>query len=101
MSSANGVAGKKRPATSSQDALAALRATVVAQMADLSGKSAADIESAAVASPEATVLELGLTSAQGVSLKGWVFKTLEAELTTFELLKQPLRAVIEAIGAPP
>ena len=35
----------------------------------------------------------------GISLKGRVLRELEAELTTFQLLKQPLQQVIEDIGA--
>ena len=91
--------GTKRAAPPSTTTLQRVRAQVLAQMSALSGKGVEELESAAAAAPEATVLELGLTSAQGVTLKGWVFKTLEAELTTFQLLKQPLNIVIEAIGA--
>lgn len=97
-SSGDAARGTKRAASSATDALTALRGQVVAKMAALSEKSVEELESAAIASPQATVLELGLNSAQGVSLKGWVFKTLEAELTTFQLLKQPFKDVIEAIG---
>ena len=93
--------GTKRAAPPSTTALQRVRAQVLAQMSAVSGKGVEELESAAAAAPEATVLELGLTSAQGVTLKGWVFKTLEAELTTFQLLKQPLNLVIEAIGACP
>ena len=49
-------------------------------------------------SPEATLLQLGLTSAMGIALKGWVVREMEAELTTFQMLKQPLRLVVESIG---
>jgi hypothetical protein len=91
--------GKKRAPPPSTSALQRLRVQVLEQMSALSGKEATELDSAAAAAPEATVLELGLTSAQGVTLKGWVFKVLEAELTTFQLLKQPFSQVIEAIGA--
>lgn len=99
MADADSSRGTKRAAPPSTSALQKVRAQVLAQMSQLSGKEVAELESAVAAAPEATVLELGLTSAQGVTLKGWVFKTLEAELTTFQLLKQPLNLVIEAIGA--
>ena len=46
---------------------------------------------------EATVLELGLNSTQGITLKGRVLRDMEAELTTFQLLKQPFPLVIECI----
>ena len=99
MADADSSRGTKRAAPPATSALQKVRAQVLAQMSQLSGKEVAELESAVAAAPEATVLELGLTSAQGVTLKGWVFKTLEAELTTFQLLKQPLNLVIEAIGA--
>ena len=98
-SSDDAARGTKRAASSASDTLSALRSQIVGKMAGLSEKSVEELESAVEESPEATVLELGLSSAMGVALKGWVFKTLEAELTTFQLLKQPLKDVIEAIGA--
>ena len=61
------------------------------------GTATDEITAAIAAQPNASVLELGLTSAQGISFKGWVFKQLEAELTTFQLLKQPFNLMIEAI----
>lgn len=91
--------GTKRAALSSDSAISALRAKVVEQLASVLDKSADEITAAIAAKPDAGVLELGLTSAQGISFKGWVFKQLEAELTTFQLLKQPFNVMIEAIDA--
>ena len=90
--------GSKRPASSDESALSALRSQMIDQMAAFSGRSSEELAAAAESSPQATILELGLTSAQGITLKGWVFKQLEAELTTFQLLKQPLSDVIATIG---
>ena len=88
----------KRPAQSSADELAHLTTQLYALIADVSQKTVSDIHAAAdAADAEATILDLGVTSAQGISLKGRVLRELEAELTTFELLKQPLKVVVEAI----
>ena len=90
----------KRPALSSADELGRLREQLLELMASVSNKSVGEMREAAdSASSEATILELGLTSAMGISLKGRVVRELEAELTTFQLLKQPLQQVIESIGA--
>ena len=89
--------GQKRAALSETSELTKLREQVLAQMAELSGKSPQEMAAAATAQPEATVMELGLNSSQGISLKGWFYRELEAELTTFQALKQPLSVVIEAI----
>ena len=82
---------------SSDAEVIALRSQLIAQMASLSDRDEAEVAAAVEESPSATVLELGLNSAMGIALKGWVFHTLEAELTTFELLKQPLEAVVLSI----
>ena len=66
-------------------------------MAEVMEQPLAELQEKAIAEPEATLLELGLTSAAGVALKGWVLRSLDAELTTFQLLKQPLSVVVEAI----
>ena len=76
-----------------------LRSQLLAKMASLLERPESELASAALANPTATVLEIGLTSAMGIALKGWVFKELEAELTTFELLKSPLDGVVVAIEA--
>ena len=89
---------KKRPALSSEAELAALRKQLIDQMAVVAEKEADEISAAIAAQPEAGVLDLGLTSAQGISLKGWVFHQLEAELTTFQMLKQPFSLVVEQIN---
>ena len=49
-------------------------------------------------SPSSTLLDLGVTSASAAALKGWVFKELEAEITTFELMKTPLNELFELIA---
>ena len=74
-----------------------LRSRVLGQMALITERTVAELADAAAASPTSTLLELGLTSAMGISLKGWVFKELEAELTTFQMLKQPLDDVVASI----
>ena len=85
----------KRPHEDAEE-VASVRALLLARMAELlEGR---DVAEAAAASPEATLLELGLTSATGMTLKGWVLRTLDAELTTFELLKQPLGEVVGMIA---
>ena len=89
--------GRKRPAVSESGTLTALRSQLLAHMAEVMERTQEELEQKALAEPEATLLELGLTSAAGVALKGWVLRHLEAELTTFQLLKQPLNDVVEAI----
>ena len=90
--------GTKRPALSETSELDALRKQLLQRMAEVMEKSEDELTTAAAAAPEATLLDLGLTSAAGVALKRWVFIEMEAELTTFQLLKQPLSVVVEAIG---
>ncbi len=34
-----------------------------------------------------TLLEVGMTSARAPAIKGWIFKQLEAELTTFQVCR--------------
>ena len=89
--------GTKRAALSADSALDALREKVIAQLALISDQTSDEIKAAIAAQPEGGVLDLGLTSAQGISFKGWVFKQLEAECTTFQLLKQPFKLVVETI----
>ena len=43
----------------------------------------------------ATLTELGVTSIMAMALKGWVFHRLEAELTTFQLMRQPACRCVE------
>lgn len=74
-----------------------LRGRVIAKMAEQLERGEEELSAAIRESPEASVMDLGLTSAMGIALKGWVFHELEAELTTFQLLKQPLDDVIMAI----
>ena len=64
--------GAKRPALSSDTELGALTTQFFTLVADVSGKSVADIRAAAerAVGTEATILDLGLTSAMGISLKG-------------------------------
>ena len=89
--------GTKRAALSDDSELQSLRAKVIAQMATLTEKSVEELTATAAEHPQSTVLELGLTSAMGVALKGWVLRHLDAELTTFQMMKQPLNQVIESI----
>jgi hypothetical protein len=86
--------GQKRFLSDSSEQ-AALRRQVVAKIALLLDRTEEEVGNAA--SSAATLLSLGLTSKMGIELKGWVFHELEAELTTFELLKQPLDDVVLAI----
>ena len=79
--------------------LAVLRGQLIAKIASLLERTEEEIAAAVAAAPSATILELGLTSAMGIALKGWCFKTLEAELTTFELLKLPFDDVVLALEA--
>lgn len=79
--------------------LAVLRGQLIAKIASLLERTEEEIAAAAAVAPSATILELGLTSAMGIALKGWCFKTLEAELTTFELLKLPFDDVVLALEA--
>ena len=53
-------------------------------------------EPAAVAA--ATLTELGVTSIMAMALKGWVFHQLQAELTTFQLMKSPTSELLELIA---
>ena len=65
----------KRPALSSADELGRLREQLLELMASVSNKSVGEMREAAdSASSEATILELGLTSAMGISLKGRVVR---------------------------
>eukprot|EP00325_Prymnesiales_sp_UTEX-LB-985_P035294 CAMPEP_0174719880 /NCGR_PEP_ID=MMETSP1094-20130205/32203_1 /TAXON_ID=156173 /ORGANISM="Chrysochromulina brevifilum, Strain UTEX LB 985" /LENGTH=125 /DNA_ID=CAMNT_0015920271 /DNA_START=39 /DNA_END=416 /DNA_ORIENTATION=- len=86
----------KRAHTDDAD-LANLRSMLLGKLATLMDRSADDVTAAVKATPTASLLDLGLTSAMGVSLKGWVFKDLSAELTTYELLKQPFDNVVLSI----
>ena len=81
----------KRPALSATSELEKVRCELYDLMAVVWDKTAAEVRAAAeAASSEATILDIGLTSAMGISLKGAVLRQMEAELTTFQLLKQPL-----------
>ena len=92
----------KRPALSATSELEKVRCELYDLMAVVWDKTAAEVRAAAeAASSEATILDIGLTSAMGISLKGAVLRQMEAELTTFQLLKQPLQQVVETIGACP
>ena len=79
--------------------LAVLRGQLISKIASLLERTEEEIAAAVAAAPSATIIELGLTSAMGIALKGWCFKTLEAELTTFELLKLPFDDVVLALEA--
>jgi hypothetical protein len=46
-----------------------------------------------------TLLDYGVTSAAGAGLRSYVFKQLEAELTTFELLTTPFVDLCRLIAA--
>ena len=59
----------KRAALSSADELAALKQELYELMASVWGKTVEEVTAAAAAAPEATILQLGLNSAQGISLK--------------------------------
>ena len=82
---------------SDEEERASLRGRLLAKMASLMARSEDEVAAAVAAKPSATLLDLGLTSAMGVSIKGWIFHELEAELTSFQCLKQPFDAVVEAI----
>ena len=84
---------------SSDGALQALRARLLARIASLLDRPEEDLREALTKQPSMSLMELGLTSAMGVALKGWVFKELEAELTSFELLKCPVNEVLLSIEA--
>ena len=77
--------------------LKVLRATLLAKLSGLMSRTEDELTGAIAASPTATLIDLGLTSAMGISLKGWAFKDLQAELTTFEMLKQPFDDVVASI----
>ena len=47
---------------------------------------------------EATLADLGVTSQMGMALKGWVLRQLQAELTTFQLMKSPTAELLELIA---
>jgi len=88
----------KRPHSPTNEEVTKLKADLLELIAGCWGKSVDECKSAwDAASSEATILDLGLTSAQAISLKGRVMRELEAEVTTFELLKQPLRDALDAI----
>lgn len=90
----------KRPALSRTSELDKIKTELFELMASAQEKTVDEIRAAAEgAASEATILDLGMTSAMGIALKGRVLRQMEAELTTFQLLKQPLQEVIEAIGA--
>ena len=90
----------KRPALSGSAELETVKCELYDLIASVWEKTPAEVHSAAaIASDSATILDLGLTSAMGISLKGMVVRQMEAELTTFQLLKQPIQQVIEDIGA--
>ena len=60
-------------------------------------------DGAKLAQPDATVAaatltELGVTSTMAMALKGWVFHELEAELTTFQLMRSPTSELLEIIA---
>lgn len=62
------------------------------------------IVSAALGAPPAppaatTLLDIGVTSAMGAGLRSRVFKQLEAEITTFELLTTPFCDLLRLIDA--
>ena len=52
----------------------------------------------AAALSQATLTDLGVTSTMAMTLKGWVFHELEAELTTFQLMKSPTSELLEIIA---
>ena len=75
----------------------ALHEQLVTKMASLMERTVDELQVAVAAAPSATLTDLGLNSAMGIAIKGWIFHELEAELTTFQVLKQPLDQVVEAI----
>ena len=48
---------------------------------------------------EATLSDIGVTSTMAMGLKGWIFHQLEAELTTFQLMKSPTSELVELIAS--
>lgn len=48
---------------------------------------------------KATMIDLGVTSTMAMGLKGFVFHTLAAELTNFQLMKSPIAELLELIVA--
>ncbi|KAL1510914.1 hypothetical protein AB1Y20_005743 [Prymnesium parvum] len=81
------------------DELISLRNQLLGQLSIHLNQDPASLDDAISSSAKMpTLLELGLSSAACSALKGWVFHNLEAELTTFELLKTPMDQLLELIA---
>ena len=77
---ANGDA-HKRPREEETDAV---RTQVLAQASAVMARDVSD------AAGSSTLLDLGITSVAAASLKNWMFRSLEAELSTYDLTHTPL-----------
>jgi hypothetical protein len=75
---------------------AAVKGALLAMCADATERAPSAI-AAALRQPNASLLDAGITSAVGVSLRSRVFKELEAELTLHELLTTPVASLISLI----
>merc|ERR1711892_315047 len=103
----------RRP-TRNEPMISAKRSRVDAdELADLRAQLLAHVTTLLEADPEAdgatlkqsdatvaaaTLTELGVTSIMAMALKGWVFHQLEAELTTFQLMRSPTSELLELIA---
>ena len=88
---------KKRPRDEAARQLAGELLTLVGAV---TGKENADLTAALGPGPAtATLLELGVTSNSAAALRSRVFKQLEAELTTYELITTPFEELLVLIAS--
>ena len=81
----------------SEETLADIRKQLVEQLVTMGTfKDAA--ECAAAITSSSTLLQLGVSSAQGSSLRGWVYRRLEAEISTVDLLKTAVPDLLRLIA---
>merc|ERR1719469_391350 len=80
------------------DELVDLRAQLFTHLTTLLEADPAKLKQAPVAMAAATLTGLGVTSIMAMALKGWVFHRLEAELTTFQLMRSPTSELLELIA---
>ena len=86
---ANGDA-HKRPREEETDAV---RTQVLAQASAVMARDVSD------AAGSSTLLDLGITSVAAASLKNWMFRSLEAELSTYDLTHTPLAELYALVVA--
>ena len=96
----HGDADQKRARVSSpvaEEKLVEIRRQLVEQLVAMGTfKDAA--ECTAALTPSSTLLELGVSSAQGPSLRGWVYRRLEAGVSTIDLLKTAFPDLLRLIA---